>query len=184
MGFDDAAVMQVALDAADDIDQNGAEINVADARETCVHGACGGGVGAAELAEVMEAWAPKVAETKAAELEAEETKATEPMAVEQTEEVEEVEEEVEEVEEAGEAEEVESNPVVVSGGAGVQRRWRGRTATRTTVFGRGILSSGAGVGARRREQPYSAAGCCRQTRKCACAPIVRATTSRTANPRS
>ena len=139
---------------------------------------------------MVEAAAPKVAEPKAAELEAEETKATEPMAEEQAEEEEEVEEEVEKAEEAEEtdkaeeAEEVESNPVVVSRGAGVQRCWRGRTATKTTVFGRGILSSGAGVGARRREQPYSAAGCCRQTRKCACAPIVRATTSRTANPRS
>ena len=46
----------------------------------------------------------------------------------------EVEEEAEEVEEVEEAEEAESNPVVVSGGAGVQRRWRGRTATRTTCW--------------------------------------------------
>ena len=43
-----------------------------------------------------------------------------------------MEEEAEEVEEAEEAEEVESNPVVVSGGTGVQRRWCGRKAIRTT----------------------------------------------------
>ena len=78
------------------------------------------------MAEVVEAAAPKVAEPKAAELEAEETKAAEPMAEEQ-------------------AEEVESNPVVVSGGAGVQRRWRWRTATRTTCWRGGIARTGTGL---------------------------------------